>query len=138
VYAGSRRGLGSDCCYRAAALDERGTLLGVASFATTEGGYKKLLDWLSNFGPLELGVSTPPVTPRAASTMVMVIPSVFGVRDGTAVPDRSDGRSRLFVATRANHPNSETVGLAIKRWTLREVSMYGGTHLNPWDHCRHG
>ena len=44
-------------------------------------------------------VSTPPVTPRAASTMVMVIPSLFCVRDGTAVPDRSDGRSRLFVAT---------------------------------------
>jgi transposase len=38
----------------AAALDERGTLLGVASFATTESGYKKLLDWLSDFGPLEV------------------------------------------------------------------------------------
>ena len=38
-------------------------------------------------------VSTPPVIPRAASTMVMVIPSLNGVRDGTAVPDRSDGRS---------------------------------------------
>ena len=40
--------------------------------------------------------------------MVMVIPSLFGVRDGTAVPDRSDGRSRLVAASRANHPNSET------------------------------
>ena len=29
--------------------------------------------------------------------MVMVIPSVFGVRDGTAVPDRSDGRSGLLL-----------------------------------------
>ena len=29
-------------------------------------------------------------------------------RDGTAVPDRSDGRSGLVAATRANHPNSET------------------------------
>ena len=38
----------------AAALDERGTLLGVESFATTESGYKKLLGWLSEFGPLEL------------------------------------------------------------------------------------
>ena len=47
---------------------------------------------------LSAKVSTPPVTERAASTMVMVIPSLFGVRDGTAVPDRS-GRSRLFVAT---------------------------------------
>src|ERR1700733_15625562 len=94
--------------------------------------------------------------------MVMVIPPVDGVRDGTAVPDRSDGRPRLVAASRANHPNSETgraavyvqlVGLgrrrfatsrdsksdrtgqhsrsysgpAIKRWILREVSMYGGT-----------
>ena len=46
--------------------------------------------------------------------MVMVIPSPFGVRDGTAVPDRSDGRSRLLVATRANHPNSETGRAAVK------------------------
>jgi transposase len=38
----------------AAALDERGTLLGVESFATTESGYKKLLGWLSDFGSLEL------------------------------------------------------------------------------------
>ena len=38
----------------AAALDERGALLGVESFATTEAGYKKLLGWLSDFGPLEL------------------------------------------------------------------------------------
>ena len=38
----------------AAALDERGALLGVESFATTEAGYKKLLGWLSDFGPVEL------------------------------------------------------------------------------------
>ena len=38
----------------AAALDERGALLGVESFATTETGYKKLLGWLSDFGPVEL------------------------------------------------------------------------------------
>jgi transposase len=38
----------------AAALDERGALLGVESFATTEHGYKKLLGWLSDFGPVEL------------------------------------------------------------------------------------
>ena len=38
----------------AAALDERGALLGVESFATTERGYKKLLGWLSDFGPVEL------------------------------------------------------------------------------------
>ena len=38
----------------AAALDERGTLLGVESFATTERGYKKLLGWLADFGPVEL------------------------------------------------------------------------------------
>ena len=31
----------------AAALDERGALLGVESFATTESGYKKLLGWLA-------------------------------------------------------------------------------------------
>ena len=38
----------------AAALDERGTLLGVESFATTESGYKKLLGGSSEFAPLEL------------------------------------------------------------------------------------
>ncbi len=38
----------------AAALDERGALLGVESFATTESGYKKLLGWLSDFGPIVL------------------------------------------------------------------------------------
>jgi transposase len=38
----------------AAALDDRGTLLGVESFATTTEGYKLLLGWLSDFGPVEL------------------------------------------------------------------------------------
>ncbi len=38
----------------AAALDERGTLLGTESFATTQGSYKKLLGWLSDFGSVEL------------------------------------------------------------------------------------
>jgi transposase len=38
----------------AAALDDRGALLGVESFATTESGYKKLLGWLADFGPVEL------------------------------------------------------------------------------------
>jgi transposase len=38
----------------AAALDERGALLGVESFATTESGYKKLLGWLADFGPVDL------------------------------------------------------------------------------------
>ena len=37
----------------AAAVDDRGALLGV-SFATTEGGYKKLLAWLRDFGSVEL------------------------------------------------------------------------------------
>jgi transposase len=38
----------------AAALDERGALLGVESFPTTGDGYKLLLGWLSDFGPVEL------------------------------------------------------------------------------------
>jgi transposase len=38
----------------AAALDERGALLGVESFATTAAGYRKLLAWLEGFGTLEL------------------------------------------------------------------------------------
>ena len=38
----------------AAALDERGALLGVESFVTTESGYKLLLGWLSDFGDVEL------------------------------------------------------------------------------------
>ena len=38
----------------AAALDERGALLGAESFTTTTEGYKLLLGWLSDFGPVEL------------------------------------------------------------------------------------
>jgi transposase len=38
----------------AAALDERGALLGVESFETTAAGYRKLLGWLESFGTLEL------------------------------------------------------------------------------------
>lgn len=37
-----------------AALDERGTLLGVEAFETTRLGYKKLLAWLEDFGPVAL------------------------------------------------------------------------------------
>ena len=38
----------------AAALDEKGTLLGVEFFETTRSGYKKLLGWLEGFGPVVL------------------------------------------------------------------------------------
>jgi transposase len=38
----------------AAALDERGALLGVESFATTPAGYRALLTWLESHGTLEL------------------------------------------------------------------------------------
>jgi hypothetical protein len=38
----------------AAALDERGALLGVESFETTPAGYDKLLTWLRAFGTVEL------------------------------------------------------------------------------------
>jgi transposase len=38
----------------AAALDERGGLLGVESFETTPRGYDKLLTWLRSFGTVEL------------------------------------------------------------------------------------
>ena len=38
----------------AAALDERGALLGIASFATTPAGYRRLLRWLESFGTVEL------------------------------------------------------------------------------------
>jgi len=38
----------------AAALDEKGTLLGVEYFETTRRGYKKLLAWFENFGPVVL------------------------------------------------------------------------------------
>jgi transposase len=38
----------------AAALDDRGTLLGVESFPTTSRGYVELLAWLQGFGELEL------------------------------------------------------------------------------------
>ena len=44
-----------------------------------------------------------------SSLLVMVL------RDGSAVPDRSDGRSRLVAASRANHPNSETGRAALQR-----------------------
>ena len=35
-------------------MDERGALLGVESFVTTERGYKLLVGWLSDFGPVGL------------------------------------------------------------------------------------
>ena len=38
----------------AAALDERGALLGVQSFAATGAGYKELQLWLEGFGTIEL------------------------------------------------------------------------------------
>ena len=38
----------------AAALDERGGLLGVECFETTPAGYAELHDWLSGFGEVEL------------------------------------------------------------------------------------
>ena len=38
----------------AAALDERGALLGVESFDTTPGGYRALLGWLAGFGDVQL------------------------------------------------------------------------------------
>jgi hypothetical protein len=38
----------------AAALDERGALLGVESFAATASGYRRLLAWLERFGTIEL------------------------------------------------------------------------------------
>ena len=38
----------------AAALDERGALLGIESFSTTPRGYRALLGWLEGFGTLEL------------------------------------------------------------------------------------
>lgn len=37
-----------------AALDEKGTLLGVEAFETTRLGYKNLLAWLEDFGPVTL------------------------------------------------------------------------------------
>jgi transposase len=40
--------------YVVAALDEKGTLLGVEAFETTHLGYKKLLAWLEDFGPVTL------------------------------------------------------------------------------------
>src|SRR5664280_3583540 len=46
-------------------------------------------------------VSTPPVIPGGASTMVIAVPTFLNVDgDGTAVPDRSDGRIGLFVQSR--------------------------------------
>jgi transposase len=40
--------------HHAAALDERGALLGSAGFAATTDGYGELFRWLSSFGKLEL------------------------------------------------------------------------------------
>ena len=69
-------------------------------------------------------VSTPPVMPGGASTMVMAIPS-FLKRwvDGTAVPDRMTG-VRLVPASRANHPNPEWgVPLSCQRWPLWSTTL---------------
>src|SRR6185312_11674732 len=63
--------------------------------------------------------------------MVMVIPPVNGVRDGTAVPARSDGRSRLLVATRAIHPNSETGRAAVASKLLKVTKAA----VDPAKHC---
>jgi len=38
--------------HQAAALNEQGRLLGVRPFATTEDGYRQLLAWLRNLGPI--------------------------------------------------------------------------------------
>jgi transposase len=40
--------------HHAAALDERGALLGTKSFPTTTSGYRQLLDWLSGLGEIEV------------------------------------------------------------------------------------
>ena len=56
--------------------------------------------------------------PGRASTMVMAIPSFLKrLRDGTAVPDRSDGRSGLVGASRTNHPPlGRDVPFSMCRW----------------------
>jgi transposase len=40
--------------HHAAALDQRGALLGTKSFPTTTPGYRELLDWLSSFGEVDV------------------------------------------------------------------------------------
>ena len=40
--------------HHAAALDQRGALLGTESFPTTTSGYRQLLDWLSSFGEIDV------------------------------------------------------------------------------------
>jgi len=40
--------------HEAAALDQRGALLATASFATTFAGYAALLDWLRDFGRIDV------------------------------------------------------------------------------------
>ena len=40
--------------HHAAALDQRGALIGSEGFPTTTDGYRELLQWLSSFGQLEL------------------------------------------------------------------------------------
>jgi hypothetical protein len=40
--------------HAAAALDERGGLLGTASFATTPAGYRELVEWFASLGALVL------------------------------------------------------------------------------------
>ena len=47
-------GVDAHAAHHAAALDERGALLGSASFPTTTDGYGELSRWLSSFGKLKL------------------------------------------------------------------------------------
>ena len=73
----------------AAALDERGALLGVERFTTTENGYKLLLGWLADFGPVDLvgvegtGLMVPalPVTskPSGSASSKSIAPTVNAV-----------------------------------------------------------
>jgi hypothetical protein len=76
------------------------------------------------------------VIPCAASTMVMVIPSLKVFRDGTAVPDRSDGWSGLFLqpwpitpTLRRDVPsfNVPLVGLGRRRLATSRDSKPGRT-----------
>ena len=39
--------------HHAAALDERGRLLGTKSYAVSAAGYRELLAWLASFGPID-------------------------------------------------------------------------------------
>ncbi|HEY6427291.1 MAG TPA: IS110 family transposase [Acidimicrobiales bacterium] len=103
----------------AAALDERGALLGIESFATTTAGYRRLLRWLESFGTLELvgvegtGSYGAGLTRHLLANEVAVVEVDRPNRQLRRLTGKSDPHDAV-AAARAN-PGGQATGLAKSR-----------------------